>query len=66
MTDFSGAGDKVDFDGNTLSLEFEDNEYVYISGLEVFQFKTGDKHIDYISFMGFNSFALDFSSHFSS
>ena len=24
MTDFSGAGDKIDFDGNTLLLEYED------------------------------------------
>ena len=33
MTKFSGAGDKIDFDGITFLLEFEDNEYVYISGL---------------------------------
>ena len=32
MTEFSGARDKIDFDGNTLLLECEDNEYVYISG----------------------------------
>ena len=28
MTEFSGACDKIDFDGNTLLLECEDNEYV--------------------------------------
>ena len=35
-------------------LEFEDNEYVYISGLEIFKLKTDDKIIDYISLMGNN------------
>ena len=33
MTEFSDTGDKEEFDGNTLLLECEDNEYVYISGL---------------------------------
>ena len=54
MTEFSGARDKNDFDGNTLLLECEDNEYVYISGLEIIKFKTDDKIIDYISLMGNN------------
>ena len=54
MTDFSGAGDKIDSDGNTLFLECEYNEYVYISGLENFPIKTGDKLIEYISLMGNN------------
>ena len=54
MTEFSGARDKNDFDGNTLILECEDNEYVYISGLEITKFKTDDKIIDYISLMGNN------------
>ena len=57
MTDFSGAGDEIDFEGNTLLLECEDNEYVYISRLEIFQFKTDDKFIDYISLMGNNMVA---------
>ena len=51
MTEFSGARDKNDFDGNTLLLECDDNEYVYISGLEITKFKTNDKIIDYISLM---------------
>ena len=34
MTEFSGAGDSSDFDGNTILLECGDNEYVYISGFE--------------------------------
>ena len=51
MTEFSGAGDKIDFVGNTLVLGCENNEYVNISGLEFFQFKTDDKIIDYISLM---------------
>ena len=54
MTDFSGARDKIDFDGNTLLLECEDNEYVYISGLEITKFKIDEKLIDYISLMGNN------------
>ena len=55
MTEFSGAEDKSSgFDGNTLLLEFENNEYVYISGLEIIKFKTDDKIIDYISLMGNN------------
>ena len=54
MTESSGANDSPDYDGNTLLLEFEDNEYVYISGLEIFKFKTDDKIIDYISLIGNN------------
>ena len=54
-TEFSGAADNSsDFDGNTLSLQCENNEYVYSSGLEIFQFKTNDKIRDYISLMGNN------------
>ena len=54
MTQFSGANDSSSFDGNTLLLECENNEYVYVSGLETFKFKTDDKIIDYISLMGNN------------
>ena len=51
----SGAADNSsDFDGNTLLLECENNDNVYISGLEIFQFKTDGKIIDYISLMGKN------------
>ena len=36
MTEFSGAADiSSDFDGNTLLLQCENNEYIYISGLEM-------------------------------
>ena len=49
MTEFSGADDRSDFDGNTILLECEDNEYVYISGFEIFKFKSDYKIIDYIS-----------------
>ena len=52
MTEFSGDEDKVKFDGITLLLECENNEYIYFSGLEVTKFKTEDKIIDYTSFMG--------------
>ena len=55
MTEFSGAVDNSSrFDGNTLLLECEGNEYVYISGLEISKFNAGDKTIDYISLMGNN------------
>ena len=54
MTQFSGANDRADFDGNTLLIQVDDNEYVYISGLEISKFKTDDKIIDYISLMGNN------------
>ena len=54
MTEFSGAEDKVKFDGNTLLVECEDNEYIYISGLEVTKFETDDKILDYTSLMGNN------------
>ena len=53
-TEFSGACDKIDFDDNTLLLECEDNEYLYISGSEITKFNTDDKIIDYISLMGNN------------
>ena len=54
LTQFSEANDSFDFDGNTLLIEVEDNEYVYISGLEIFKFKTDDKIIEYISLMANN------------
>ena len=53
MTEFSGAANNSsEFDGNTLLIECENNEYVYISGLEITKFKIDDKIIDYISLMG--------------
>ena len=55
MTQFSGAANNSsDFHGNTLLLECENNEYVYISGLEIIKLKTDEKIIDYISLMGNN------------
>ena len=55
MTEFSGAANNSsEFDGNTLLIECENNEYVYISGLEITKFKTDDTIIDYISLMGNN------------
>ena len=55
ITKFSGAADNSsDFDGNTLLLQCEINEYVYFSGSENFKIKTDDKIIDYISLMGNN------------
>ena len=54
MTQFSGASDSSGFDGNTLLLECENNEYVNFSGLEIFQLKTDEQIIDYISLLGNN------------
>ena len=61
MTEFSGANNSHDYDGNTLLLEFEDNQYVYISGFEIFKFKTDDKIIDYISLIGNNMIPYTFA-----
>ena len=52
MTEFSEARDKNEFDGNTFLLECEDNEYKYISGIEITKFNTNDKIIEYISLIG--------------
>ena len=54
MTESSAANNSSEFDGNTLLLECENNEYVYISGLEITKFKIDDEIIDYISLMGNN------------
>ena len=54
MTEFSGALKNSNFDGNTILLECEDSKYVHTSGLEIFEFITSDKVIDYISLMGNN------------
>ena len=55
MTEFSGAANNSsEFDGNTLLLECENNEHIYISGSEITKFKIDDKIIDYISLMGNN------------
>ena len=61
LTEFSGANNSHDYDGNTLLLEFEDNEYAHISGLEIFKFKTDDKIIDYISLIGNNMIPFTFA-----
>ena len=52
MTEFSGADDGSDFVGITILLEYQDIEYVYISGRKIIKFKTDDKIIGYISLMG--------------
>ena len=54
LTEFSGANDSSGFDGNTILLECQGNEYVYISGLEIFKFKSDDKKVNYISLMSNN------------
>ena len=61
MTEFSGASDKNDFDGNTLSLECDNKEYVFFFGLEIFQFETDDNIIDYISLMSNNMISYTFA-----
>ena len=55
MTEITGtASINSVFSGNTLLLECENNEYIYISGLEITKFKIDDKIIEYISLMGNN------------
>ena len=54
MTDFSGALNKTNFAGNTILLESEKRKYVCVSALEIFEIRTSDKIIDYISLMGNN------------
>ena len=61
MTEFSGALNNSNLDGNTVLLECEDSKYVYISGLEVFEFRRSDKFIDYISLMGNNMIPYTFA-----
>ena len=46
--------DRDDLDGNTLLLECDNNEYVYIGGLEIIKFQSEDKIIDYVSLIGYN------------
>ena len=41
MTEFSG--DSFDFDGNTILLECQHNDYVFIFALEILKFKTDNK-----------------------
>ena len=56
MTEFSGAGNREVFDGNTLLLERgkENNKhkYVYIGGDMLCSFMTSDNIYEYISNMG--------------
>ena len=54
MTEFSGAGDSSDFDCNTILLGCQNNECVYVSGLEILKIKTDDKVTDYILVIGNN------------
>ena len=62
MTEFSGAVDNSsDFDGKTLLLQCENNEYVYISGLEISKFKIDDKIGDDTSLMGNNMIPYTFA-----
>ena len=61
MTEFSGAGDKIDFYGITLLLECESNEYVYFFGHEIFKFKTDDKILDYLSLICNNMIPCTFA-----
>ena len=61
VTEFFEAEDKEEFDGKTLLLECENNEFVFISGFEIFKFKTGDKIIDYMFLIGNNMIPYTFA-----
>ena len=54
VTDFSGGLDDSNLDGNTIILQYEDSKYIYISGLEILEFRTDDKILEYLSLMGNN------------
>ena len=54
MTEISGAPNNPKFDGNTILLEYEYSKNIYISRLEIFEFMTSVKIIDYVSLMGNN------------
>ena len=61
MTQFSEAEVKEEFFGYTFLLRCENNENVYVSGLENFKFKTDHKIIDYVSLMGNNMIPYTFA-----
>ena len=61
MTQFSGALNNSNFDRNTILLECEDSKYVYVSELEIFEFRTDDKILDYLSLMGNNMIPYTFA-----
>ena len=61
MTELSGAMDNSNFKGNTILLEVEDKKYVYISGLEISEFRTDDKILLYISLMANNIIPYTFA-----
>ena len=61
MTSVSGVLNNSHFDGNANLLEYEDSKYVHISGLEIFEFRTDDKILDYIYLMGNNMIPYTFA-----
>ena len=46
MTEFPVALTNSNFDGNTILLECEDSKYLYVSGLEISEFRIDDKILD--------------------
>jgi hypothetical protein len=61
-TEFSGAKDSPEFDGNTILLELPRNKYVFI-GSEIFSFTSFSKIVEYYSPVGNSAvpypFAID-------
>ena len=55
MTELSGAVNNSNFDSKTILQECEDSKYVYTSVLDIFDLRTSEKYIEYISFMGNNN-----------
>ena len=62
MTEFSGALTNSNFDGNTILVECEDSKYLYISGLEIFEFRIDDKILGYISLTGIKMIPYTFAA----
>ena len=51
LTKFSRVVNNPDYNGSTILLECESNEYVFFSGSEIFRLKIDDKIFDYISLL---------------
>ena len=47
-------GDNSDYDGDTILIGSNDNEYIFVCGFEIIKSSAEDKFIDFISLMGNN------------
>ena len=54
MTEILGACDNSEYNGNNLLMANNKEEYVLVSGFEIFKFATEYKRMDLISIVGDN------------